>query len=334
MAKQARQKLKLLYLQKLLLEQTDEQNWVTMESILTYLEQHGIKAERKSIYDDMQTLQSYGMDIRQHRGKNGGYYIGSRTFETAELKLLVDAIQSSRFITHRKSRELIRKLESLTSRRQAAALQRQVYVAGRSKTLNESSYSNIDTLHQAISEEKQIVFRYFEWKLDLDSHQHIVKSYRRGGGSYQISPWALIWDDENYYLVGFDAAAQLVKHYRVDKMESIEIAELPREGAEAFEGFDLAAYTKKFFGMFHGDEQRVRLRCENRFVGVMHDRFGDDVSFFPCDEGHFYANINVTVSPQFFGWVFGLGGSVQIDGPQNVVEESQNLLKKFFNRGL
>lgn len=333
MAKQARQKLKLLYLQRLLMERTDEQNCVTMEEILSYLEQHDIKAERKSIYDDVQALRTYGMDIRQHRGKSGGYYLASRTFEVAELKLLVDAIQSSRFITHRKSRELIRKLESLTSKPQAAALERQVYVTGRTKTLNEAIYHNVDTLHQAISEDKQICFRYFEWQIGFLTHQHIFKSYRRGGQPYQISPWALMWDDENYYMVGFDADAGLVKHYRVDKMESLEITGLAREGKEFFEDFDLTDYTRRTFGMFHGHEQRVRLRCENRFAGVMHDRFGDDIIFAPCDGGHFYAEVNVAVSPQFFGWIFGLDGAVQITWPQEIIKESQNLIKKFLIQG-
>lgn len=331
MARQANQKLKLLFLQKLLLERTDEQNWVTMEEILTYLAQNGIQAERKSIYDDIQALRVYGLDIRRRRGKNGGYYIGSRTFEIAELKLLVDAIQSSRFITHRKSRELIQKLESLASRPQASALQRQVYVAGRTKTLNESIYQNIDVLHQAISEGKQLSFLYFEWKIEFQSHRHIFKSYRRGGQPYQISPWALMWDDENYYMIGFDSAAGLVKHYRVDKMESLEIVDAPREGQELFEGFDLAVYARKTFGMFHGQEQRVRLRCENRFAGVLHDRFGEEITFSPCDEEHFFADVAVAVSPLFFGWVFGLDGGVQIAGPQEVVRDAQNLLKKFFN---
>lgn len=329
MSRQSGQKLKLLYLQKLLFEQTDTSHWVSMEYILSYLEQNGIKAERKSIYTDMQLLRTFGLDIMQRKGKTGGYYLASRPFETAELKLLVDAIQSSRFITHRKSRELIRKLEGLTSQPQASGLQRQVYVAGRTKTLNESIYHNIDTLHQAISAGNQITFRYFEWRIEFLTHRHIFKQYRHGGRPYQISPWALMWDDENYYMIGFDKAAGLVKHYRVDKMEDIMVTELPREGKELFEGFDLASYARRTFGMFRGREQQVSLRCENRFAGVLHDRFGDDIDLSPCDDAHFYADVRVAVSPQFFAWVFGLGGAVQIAAPETVVKEFQNSLKKF-----
>ncbi len=329
MPKLAGQKLKLLFLQKLLFEQTDEEHWVSMEQILAYLEENGIKAERKSIYTDMQALRDFGLDIMQHKGKTGGYYLASRPFETAELKLLVDAIQSSRFITHRKSRELIHKLEGLTSQPQASALQRQVYVTGRTKTLNESIYYNIDTLHQAISAGMQVTFRYFEWRIEFSTHRHIVKQYRHGGQPYQISPWALLWDDENYYLIGFDRQSGLVKHYRVDKMAEITVTNLPREGQALFEGFDLAAYARRTFGMFRGREQKVSLRCENRFAGVLHDRFGDDISLFPCDDAHFCARVNVSVSPQFFAWVFGLGGAVQVTAPETVVKEFQNYLKKF-----
>lgn len=328
MPKHPNQKLKLLYLQKLLFERTDEEHRLSMEEILSALSGVDISAERKSIYDDMQALRSFGLDVMQQKGKNGGYYLASREFELAELKLLVDAIQSSRFITHRKSNELIRKVESLASQPQARALQRQVYVTGRTKALNESIYYNIDTLHAAISANKQIRFLYFEWQIDFNGHDHIRKNYRRGGAVYPVSPWALMWDDENYYLVGYDQTAGEVRHYRVDKMERIEITDLPREGRRFFEGFDMASYARKTFGMFSGREQRIRLRCENRFAGVMHDRFGGEMSVSPCDEGHFYAGVNVAVSPQFFAWVFGLGGAVEITEPREVVKEYQALLKK------
>ncbi len=329
MAKHPNQKLKLLYLQQLLLTQTDENHWLTMDEILHHLKQAGIHAERKSIYGDIQALRDFGLDILQRRGRNGGYYLASRDFEVAELKLLVDAIQSSRFITHRKSSELIRKIESLASQPQASLLQRQVYVFGRAKTVNESIYHNIDSLHEAITSGKQIKFRYFEWRADFTTHRHMIKQYRRGGKLYQISPWSLMWDHENYYLIGFDAEAGMIKHYRVDKMEQLELTGLQREGRALFERFDLAAYARKTFNMFHGNERWIRLRCENRFAGVLHDRFGEALSLSPCDETHFYAGINVAVSPQFFAWVFGLGGAVQIVDPQEAVAEFQELLKRF-----
>ena len=328
MAKQTGQKIKLLYLRSLLLEHTDESHILTMDDILYALKELGVSAERKGIYNDLQVLREYGMDVRQ-RGRRGGYYLANRDFSLAELKLLVDAVQSSRFITQRKSQELIHKVEALASNPQAYQLQRQVYVLGRAKTVNENIYRNIDTLHSAINDEKQVSFRYFEWCVDLNSHRHVVKRYRHGGKMYHISPWALMWDHENYYMIGYDKEAGISKHYRVDKMDCLRVTEQPREGGEYFENFDLAVYARKTFGMFHGHDQWVRLRCENRFIGVLHDRFGDELLLAPCDEAHFYAGVNVAVSPQFYAWVFGLGGAVQIAGPPEVVGEFQQLLKKF-----
>ena len=329
MPKHPRQKLKLLHLQRLLLTYTDENHWLTMDEILYHLEQAGIHAERKSIYGDIQALRDFGMDILQKRGKNGGYYLTSREFEIAELKLMVDAIQSSRFITHRKSRELIHKIETLASQPQARLLQRQVYVFGRAKTINEGIYRNIDTLHEAITNGNQIRFRYFEWKADFVTHRHIVKHYRRAGQFYQASPWALMWDHENYYLIAFDQEADLVKHYRVDKMEALEITGVQREGKQFFERFDLADYARKTFGMFRGKEQWVRMKCENRFISALYDRFGEAIALSPCDDTSFYANVNVAVRPQFYAWVFGLGGAVKIVAPPEIVQDFQNLNKKF-----
>lgn len=329
MAGQANQKLKLLYLRKILLEHTDEDHFLTMEEILSLLEKEGIHAERKSIYGDIQTLQEFGMNIQKKRGKTRGYYLASREFEIAELKLLVDAVQSSRFITHGKSRELIHKVESLTSRQQAGLLQRQVYVMGRVKTINESIYRNIDILHEAISAGNQIKFHYFEWRIDFSTHRHFVKSFRRGGQFYQVSPWALLWDHENYYLIAYDQETNRAKHYRVDKIEDLRILSAQREGNHLFENFNLAEYARKTFGMFHGDEQWVRMKCENRFIGALFDHFGEELSLTPFDEEYFMAGAKVAVSPQFFAWVFGLGGAVKIIDPPNVVQDFQKMLEKF-----
>ena len=328
----ANQKMKLLHLQKLLFTRTDEEHFLTMDEILAALEKEGIHAERKSIYRDLQTLQDFGIDIRQKKGRQGGYYLATRDFEIAELKLLVDAVQSSRFITHRKSSELIHKVEGLTSQPQASRLQRQVYVLGRVKTINEGIYRNIDVLHEAISAGKQIKFHYFQWQVDFSSHHHFAKSFRHGGLFYQVSPWALMWDHENYYLVAYDQEFSRTKHYRVDKIEDLEILNVPREGKRVFENFNVAEYARKTFGMFHGDEQWVRMKCENRFLGVLYDHFGDELSVAPCDERHFFAAAKVAVSPQFFAWVFGLSGAVQITDPLEVVQSFQEMLKKFFPR--
>ena len=319
MAKNPYQKLKLLYLHQILLQKTDEEHKLSMDELLAALARHGIEAERKSIYSDIAALQDFGLDVVLQRGPGGGYYVASREFELPELKLLVDAIQCSRFITEKKSNELIKKIESLASEPQAHALQRQVYVSDRVKTINESIYYNIDTLHNAISEGVQITFQYFEWVLDFSSPERIQKRYRKDGALYQVSPWALTWDDENYYMIAYDSASASIRHYRVDKMEHILLTGQKREGQRLFQNqFNIASYSRKVFGMFSGDEKNVRLQCENRFIGVIRDRFGADLMVQKLDEEHFAVNVTVAVSPQFFSWVFGLGGAIRIMEPADV----------------
>ncbi len=327
MAKNPNQKLKLLYLYQILLQKTDEEHKLGMEDLLAALARCGIEAERKSIYSDIAALQDFGLDVMLQRGPGGGYYVASRDFELAELKLLVDAIQCSRFITEKKSNELIKKIESLASEAQARALQRQVYVSDRIKTINESIYYNIDTLHSAISAGVQITFQYFEWILDFTSEQRIQKRYRKGGALYQVSPWALTWDDENYYMIAYDGASDSIRHYRVDKMEHISLTENRREGQQLFHDLNIASYSRKMFGMFSGEEKNVRLRCENRFIGVIRDRFGADLMVRYLDEDHFSVQVSVAVSPQFFSWVFGLGGAVQIMEPTDVRAAFQQQLR-------
>lgn len=329
MPKSPNQKLKLLFLYQILLQKTDEDHKISMEEILQALARCGVEAERKSIYSDIAALQDFGLDIMLQRGPGGGYYVASRDFELPELKLLVDAIQCSRFITQKKSDELIHKIESLTSEPQARILQRQVYIADRIKTMNESIYYNIDALHSAISAGVQITFQYFEWSLNFDAKDKIQKRYRHNGARYQVSPWALTWDDENYYMIAYEPISDSIRHYRVDKMEHIALTELQRQGQQLFrDRFNPADYSRKVFGMFSGEEKIVRLRCENRFIGVLRDRFGAELMVQPLDEGYFAVNVTVAVSPQFFSWVFGLGGGVQILEPHDVRQQFQQQLKQ------
>lgn len=319
MAKNPNQKLKLLYLYQILLQKTDENHMLNTEALLAALARYGIEAERKSIYSDISALQDFGLDIELQRGPNGGYYVASRQFELPELKLLVDAIQCSRFITEKKSNDLIQKIESLASQSQARTLQRQVYVSDRIKTMNESIYYNTDTLHAAISAGVQISFRYFEWVLDFSSQERIQKHYRKNGSLYQVSPWALTWDDENYYMVAYDQLSDSIRHYRVDKMENISLTDERREGLHLYQQqFNIAAYSRKMFGMFSGEEKTVRLLCENRFIGVLRDRFGADLMVQKVNQTHFAINVSVAISPHFFSWVFGLGGAVKIIEPEDV----------------
>ena len=313
-------KARVLHLAQLLYRETDENHALTLPEIAERLEAQGFGAERKALYRDLDALREFGMDILAERvGGSTRYSLGARTFELAELKLLVDAVQSAKFITEKKSRALIKKLETLLSRHEASHLHRQVMISGRVKTMNESVYYNVDRLHQAIEEDCVIRFQYFQWNVRREAE------LRRGGAWYRVSPWCLMWEDENYYLVAYDAADGLIRHYRVDKMLHISLTKERRAGREAFEAFDAPRYAKSVFGMYAGTGSRVTLRCENRFAGVIIDRFGKDVVLLPDGAEHFTLTVEVAVSPQFFGWVAALGSGVVVTGPEDVVARMREL---------
>lgn len=315
MARSANQKLKLLYLYDYLMRSTDEGHPVTLAQMAEYLARQDIAAERKSLYDDMEALRRFGLDVQTVRvGSATGYFIGERDFQLPELKLLVDSVQSSKFITEKKSVELIRKLERLTSEAGARQLHRQVWVRGRIKTMNESIYYTVDAVHAAIEADRPVTFRYYEWNA---ARQRV---FRRDGKRYAVSPWALLWDDENYYLVAYDHEAGFFKHFRVDKMTDIRAGKAPRLGAEAFAALDMAAYSDTHFGMFSGEVRRVRLLFENSLAGPVIDRFGADVSLVPEDEGHFSVTLQAAVNVQFYGWLCGFGDRVRILSPADAAE--------------
>ena len=314
MPRESSQKLKLLYVMRYLLRSSDEAHPVTVQQIIDFLSGEGIPAERKSIYDDVEALRRFGLDIIQVKiGRQSGYYVGSREFELPELKLLVDSVQSSKFITYKKTLALIRKIESLASVYEAQLLSRQVYVKNRIKTMNESIYYNVDEIHTGIARDRRIRFRYFDYTVSKE------RRFRRDGGYYVVSPFALTWDDENYYLVAYDSEAGIIKHFRVDKMLDIQMTEEKRLGREVFNEFDTAVYDKKMFGMFGGTEERVKLLCDNELANVILDRFGRDVNLIPKGEKQFTVNVDVAVSRQFVFWVMGLGDGAKIVAPESVV---------------
>ncbi len=321
MAKSANQKLKLLYIAKYLLEQTDENHPVTVADIIKHLGNYDISAERKSIYDDLEALRLFGLDIIQLRGKSTGYYIGDRQFELPELKLLVDSVQSSKFIPINKTMNLIKKIESLASVHDAKELHRQVYVLNRVKTMNESVYYNIDAISNAINSNKMIQFRYFEYTVSKEKH------FRKDGTYYSVSPYALIWDDENYYLLAWDDDAKMQKHYRVDKMQKISAIDAPRQGSEHFENMDTALYAKKVFAMFGGREETVKLRFSNNLVSAVIDRFGNDIIIAPQGDEHFTITLDIEVSPQFRAWLCGFGTGVEVLSPESVRKEMGELAR-------
>ena len=320
MAKSDNQKLKLLYIKQMLEEKTDENHVISTQQIIDELAKYDIKAERKSIYSDIDMLTRYGMDIVLRKERPTGYYLASRDFELPELKFLVDAVQTSRFITEKKTRSLIKKLEGMASKYDGSLLQRQVIVTDRIKSMNESIYYNVDAIHQAISSNVKMKFKYVEWTAAKQT------KYKRDGEEYIVSPWALTWSEDNYYMIGYDSKNGKVKHYRVDKMHKPSITREERDGKENFENFDMAKFSKQTFGMFSGVERTLVLECEQDIIGVIIDRFGPDTSI-RLDKDKCRVRVTVNVSNPFYGWLCTLGTKVKIVEPQDVADDYRKFLK-------
>ncbi|MBR6350058.1 MAG: WYL domain-containing protein [Lachnospiraceae bacterium] len=323
MAKGTNQKLKQLYLVKIFTEETDDQHGLTLPEIISRLNAYGVNADRKTLYQDFEELRVFGFDIiGEQNGRSYYYYLGQRKFELPELKLLVDSVQSAKFITDKKSKELIKKLENMVSKYQAKQLQRQVFITGRVKTMNESIYYNIDKLHEAINTGRKIRFKYFQWNTKKEME------LRRDGEWYETSPWGLMWDDENYYLVAYDSADDIIKHYRVDKMLKISVIDEPREGQKQFKAFNMPHYTRSLFGMFGGEEYHVTIEADNSMAGIMIDRFGKDIFIVPVGTDRFKTTVDIAVSSQFLGWIIALGDKVKITGPDEVVERMKDEIRR------
>ncbi len=324
MPKSRNQKLKLPCLIRILKEKTDEDHGLSAEELIRELNRYGIEAERKSIYDDIALLQDgLGMVIEHDRAK--GYRLVEQELDLPELKMLVDAVQSSKFISVSKSEDLIRKLKGLTSEHKARQLQRQVTVKNRIKSMNNTTVYSIDTIHNAILNDRQITFQYWGWTPNKE------QAARHGGKKYRISPWMLLWDDEYYYLVAYDEEKAQIRHYRVDRMRTVTQTEQRRNGREAFEKIDVAEYSSGVFGMFGGEITHVTFRCKDSMADVVLDRFGQDVMMTPQQDGfQFHADINV--SPQFFGWVASFGGDIQITAPKTTVDAFRQHLAEALNQ--
>lgn len=322
MTREDNQKMKILYILKILWEESDELHILSAEQIAKKVASYGIHCERKSVYKCLTELTEFGFDII--RTKRGAY-MATRMFELPELKLLADAVQSSKFITEKKSDELIAKIGTLLSRYESEQLHRQVFVKNRVKTMNESIYYNIDTIYEGIRGNRQVAFDYWNW----NAKKEMV--YRHDRKRYIISPWFLQWEDEKYYLVGYEDLADKMKHFRVDKMYGITILESPRNGKKLFDQMNPASYGTLTFGMFQGRRETVTLSMKNELAGVVIDRFGKEVWMHSLDEGHFTVVLDVMVSNQFFGWLTGLGEGVTITGPMWVKEEYGKLLRRLMD---
>ena len=317
MPKSDNQKLKIFYILDYLQKNSHEDHPVRASELISMLErQHNILCERKTIYSDIAALQDYGVDIVSVPGKNGGYYIGSRIFEMPELKLLIDAVLSSRYLTEKKSRELIEKLCDQCSIYDAKLLRRDVLVSGRVKSMNETIYYSIDTIQEAIAENKQITFRYFDWGVDGKRH------YREK--DYIASPYGLCQDNENCYLLAH-SQRHGVTSYRIDRMSDIRITEEDRTPCPELTGKALTEYANRLFQMYYGDQVTVKMRFHKDLCNVVMDRFGRDTMLIPDGEDHFNFTVSVAVSPMFLSWVMGFGKKAKILYPQSVVEQYKAL---------
>ena len=323
------QKYKLLLVGKFLYEETDESHKVSMTNILEYLKGHEVIAERKSIYDDISLLKLMGMDICSEKIEHSYvYYVASRNFELPELKLLVDTIQSSKFITQKKSKSLIKKISSLTSRPQADELYSKIEVINRVKVNNEKIYYNVDAINKAINSKKKIIFYYLDWVIERDEKISFKKIRRRDGMQYSVSPKSLMWDDENYYLVAYDDNSQKVKHYRVDKMENIEVLHVPAKFPKNLQQFDSGLYAKQVFGMYGGELTEVKLKFSDSLIGVAIDRFSDKIKIESASDNSFVFKTSVLLSSQFYGWIFSLGSDVEILSPKKARNEFSEYIEK------
>ena len=302
---------------EILWEETDENHPMSATGLAERISSYGVDCERKAVYRYLDVLEEFGLDIVK---VPRGVYLASRQLELPELKLLVDAVQSSKFITEKKSKELIDKLTMLLSTYDRNQLKRQVFMKNRIKTMNESIYYNVDAIYEGIRNNKKIAFTYWNW------NQNKEMITKHGGRQYIVSPWLLVWEDEKYYLVGYDERDEQIKHFRVDKMQQIAVREEKREGNELFEQMDFAALKNQTFGMFQGQRETVTLQMQNDLAGVAIDRFGKDVWMRPVDETHFHIVVDVMISNQFYGWITGLGGGVKIIGPEWVTIEYKKLL--------
>ena len=317
MPKSDNQKLKIFYILDYLQRNSHEAHPVRAAELIEMLyKQHSIVCERKTIYSDIAALQDYGIDIVSIPGKSGGYYIASRNFELPELKLLIDAVQSSRFLTEKKSRELIEKLCNQCSVHDAKLMRRDVLVSGRVKSMNETIYYNVDRIQEAIAEGKQITFRYFDWGIDGRRH------YR--DKSYAASPYGLCQDNENCYLLALSDRHGITS-YRVDRMADIQLLVDSRVLCPELTGRNLNEHANRLFQMYAGETADVKMRFHKSLVNVVIDRFGKDTMLIPDGDEHFVFTVRVAVSPMFLSWVIGFGAKAKILYPDSVVDACKKM---------
>lgn len=319
------QRLKKLYILKILMENTDEENKMSIKDITKSLEAYGISAERKSIYTDIEDLQDFGIDIICEKGRSNYYYVGNRQFELAELKLLVDSVQASRFITHKKSEELIKKLQKLTSIHAGKLLNRQVNVYNRVKAMNEKIYYSIDVIHNAIRQNKMVEFKYFSYDVD----KNFVP--RRDGEVYRVTPYSLNWANERYYLVGYYERYDEVSSFRVDRMDEARVSDRDFIAIERYKDFDVVEYENKLFGMFGGELETVEIEFENSMINIVIDKFGTDILVHHKTDTHFRITVDLAITNMLFSWLFVFGNKARVVRPEKVKNQIKDYLREIID---
>lgn len=321
------QKARLLFLRDYLLKYTDEEHMLSRIEIEEILRDNGFECGRKTFYDDCDAIRESGIDIESSRFDGGEkYYVGNRDFQLSEVKLLIDAVSCSRFLTLKKTEELIGKLESLASVHQAEQLKRQVFVKNRVKGMNETIYYASDTVYNAINLDKAVTFKYFKWAIDESGNP--IREYRHNGEYYKVSPWGVIWSDENYYMIGFDHKSQSVKHFRVDRMRNVSVSDDERIKNEEFEHLDIESYSSSVFRMFGGQVTYVEMLVPNELADVFVDHFGSGVNIRRSDAGSFVIGADIAVSRQFYAWLLGLSAHVSIISPPEIVEDMNSFISE------
>jgi len=313
-------KSRILYVLKLLYAKTDEQNLLSTVEIIDYLASLGMSAHRRTIAADMELLEEFGIDVITIKSTQNKYFIGSREFELPEIKLLVDAVESSKFITPKKSEELVKKLSRLVSQNQATELNRQIFIDKRVKPENEEIYYIVDAIHNAIAQKKQLEFKYYEYTQEKE------KVYKNNGYIYKLSPYALSWSEDHYYVIGYCKKHGKISKFRVDRMAKTNV--IDGEATPMPENFNGADYAKETFSMYDGETKTVELKCTNELMKVIIDRFGEDVNTTSLGSNCFKAIVDVSVSPTFYGWVFQFSGKMSIIDPCDVRNQYIEMAKK------
>lgn len=298
---------------------TDEQHPVSLADISKHLASFGLSADPRTLRKDIDQLVELGVDIVKDRKVQNLYHVATRYFDTPELKLLIDAVQSSRFITPKKSNALIEKLFTFASPYQNEVIQRELYVDKRSKAGNESIYLIVDRIQSVIADRKKITFQYFDYAPDKS------KILRHNGQIYVVSPYALIWNNDTYYLIGYHDKRKLIAKFRVDRITGLEMFDEP--AAKKPKGFDVLEYFTQEFSMLDGTECKVELICDNELMDNIIDRFGEKVYTEIVDAGHFKVKTTVDLSTNFYGWIFASAGKIQIKSPAEAIDRFMKLVQ-------